>query len=360
VSEALYEEARRALIPAISEVITGWKGFGRKRPSERICCLLSYDDKVHQVAKLLSDKYSVHIRGLFQRFLDSEEFLNRIIEKIKLNISMNFEEFNYAFIDMISRQVVFALALSPVVYWDRLRAKIYDVAEGLPLTLYDLAEAVMTQFVFLRSAAAHVYLYGSSQFRLKAISLREKMLEKGEDFEEIHEKRITKHIAPALYAFLSALNLVSHAADEALAQYPTLKKLSISGGFTSKPMVLTGMGATLAKALLHGVATRSSMYVVNFYLSSLLGNALLVEMWSYVKTTSEVRSVVMEALARYKRIRAQIMESVKTAPKLYLRDAETYYDSADAIRDAILVYLIQNTEKKIDEIELNNLLRILI
>jgi len=87
VSEALYEEARRALIPAISEVITGWKGFGRKRPSERICCLLSYDDKVHQVAKLLSDKYSVHIRGLFQRFLDSEEFLNKIIEKIKLNIS---------------------------------------------------------------------------------------------------------------------------------------------------------------------------------------------------------------------------------------------------------------------------------
>jgi hypothetical protein len=360
VSETLFEEARRALTPVISEVITGWKGLGRKHPSERICCLLSFDDKVHQVAKLLSDKYSVHIRGLFQRFLDSEEFLSKLIEKIRLNISTNFDEFNNIFIDVISRQVVFVLALSPVVYWERLRAKIYDVVEGLPLTFYDLAEAVMTQFVFLRSAAAHVYLYGSSQFRSEAMSLREKMLEKGEDFEELHEKRITKHIAPALYAFLSALNLVSHAADEVFAQYPTLKKLSISGGFTSKPIVLTGMGATLAKALLHGVATRSSMYVVNFYLSSLLGNALLVEMWNYVKTTSEVRSVVMEALARYKRIRAQIMESVKTAPKLYLRDAETYYDSADAIRDAILIYLIQNTEKKIDEVELNNLLRILI
>ena len=360
MSETLFEEARRALTPVISEVITGWKGFGRKHPSERICCLLSFDDKVHKVAKLLSDKYSVHIRGLFQRFLDSEEFLSKLIEKIRLNIPTNFDEFNNIFIDVVSRQVVFVLALSPVVYWERLRAKIYDVVEGLPLTFYDLAEAVMTQFVFLRSAAAHVYLYGSSQFRSEAISLREKMLEKGEDFEELHEKRITKHIAPALYAFLSALNLVSHAADEVFAQYPTLKKLSISGGFTSKPIVLTGMGATLAKALLHGVATRSSMYVVNFYLSSLLGNALLVEMWNYVKTTSEVRSVVMEALARYKRIRAQIMESVKTAPKLYLRDAETYYDSADAIRDAILIYLIQNTEKKIDEVELNNLLRILI
>lgn len=51
---------------------------------------------------------------------------------------------------------------------------------------------------------------------------------------------------------------------------------------------------------------------------------------------------------------------LKQAPKLYLRNTELYYDLSDAIRDSILIYLIQSVEESLDEKQLSDLLGVLI
>jgi len=368
VSSQLYSETRNVFRQILRDAIDKWKkgicpSSKRRKTSERIKYSLSEDDDVVCLDSWLSENFSVHIRGLVNRYLETEEYLGKLLDSMGTELA-EIDDSRNAFIEFFSRQMGFLLALSPVSRWDALmKDEIYVVKETprLSLSFFDLAESIMMQYILLRSAAAHIYLYGSSKFRVEAIKAKTEMNAIGEDFDRFHsDGPITKKVAPAIYAFLSALNLVSSAVDRQMAKYPILNKLSISGGLRSKPIILTGMGAALAKALIHGVATRSETYVTNFFASALVGNRLLVEMWRFVEREKSIRSIVMEALTRYVRIKAQVVEKLKQAPKLYLRSAELYYDSSDAIRDSILIYLIQNVEEDLDEKQLSDLLRILI
>jgi len=59
-------------------------------------------------------------------------------------------------------------------------------------------------------------------------------------------------------------------------------------------------------------------------------------------------------------LRPRLWRRLKQAPKLYLRNTELYYDLSDAIRDSILIYLIQSVEESLDEKQLSDLLGVLI
>jgi len=98
----------------------------------------------------------------------------------------------------------------------------------------------------------------------------------------------------------------------------------------------TGIGIGAAKALVHSVATRSSNATTGFYLSSVIANTLLIEIEHFLEYVDNVREIIMEANARYRRLREVVENWIKTAPRLYLRDTRLYYDWNDAVKDVII------------------------
>jgi len=109
-----------------------------------------------------------------------------------------------------------------------------------------------------------------------------------------------------------------------------------------KDDVMTGVGQMLAKALIYGAANRKSIIVESVYLSTLLANTLLTEMKQF--NDESVRMTLLETITRYKRIVNTIMEWLRSAPKLYLRELPLFYDWEDAAKDVALIL----AEKKED------------
>jgi len=97
----------------------------------------------------------------------------------------------------------------------------------------------------------------------------------------------------------------------------------------------SGIGAALRKALLHSVAKRSSL-TSGFYLSATIANTLLVEIDYFLENEHNVRAIIMEATARYTRLKEVVEDWIRRAPKLYLRDTRLYYDWNDAVKDVVI------------------------
>jgi hypothetical protein len=97
---------------------------------------------------------------------------------------------------------------------------------------------------------------------------------------------------------------------------------------------LTGVGQALAKALIHGAVHRTSTVPESVYLSALIAYTLHVEMRQL--SSESIRTLLLEAIARYKRITTVIKEWQKTAPKLYLREIPIFYSWEDAVKDIAL------------------------
>jgi hypothetical protein len=100
--------------------------------------------------------------------------------------------------------------------------------------------------------------------------------------------------------------------------------------------VLTGVGQALAKALIYGATVRGPV-AEGFYLSMLVAHTLLAELRPL--RHESVRTLLLEAIARYKTIGATVREWMKTAPKLYLRELALFYGWEDAVKDAALMLI---------------------
>jgi len=370
----LYKDTREVYRNIIRNIIEKWDTIKSRKQTTNLrhedsCCLLSRDEQVFKVYNIVNNtENSIKIIDIFNRFIDIEPFLSELWKNVSNEISQQFgEEAQRQLVRLVSRQLTFLLALSPVSESDKLRTSvIYEIkvpdALNISLTFFDLAESLILQYILIRSAAALIYLYGSSRFRREAFLVYEKMKEKDLDYKDIHDI-ITHKIAPPIYSFLSALNLVSGNIDEEIRRYKIIRYLSVNQGTiirNIKAVIPTGMGAALAKALIYGIAARSTYYIPSFYVTAVVGNRLLIEIWHYIKTTDDIKSIFQEALARHRRIMRQTRDIISKAPKEFLKDIEIFYDSADVIRDSVLSYIIQKTaEGVMDAQALSELLRIL-
>jgi hypothetical protein len=188
----------------------------------------------------------------------------------------------------VAKMTVFAMSMMPLAV---------DSSVYTPLTdgvaFYDVAEALMAAYVFGRFDARHMP-------RARIIMQRT-------------GKRID--VAP-LEKLLEELGVMR-------------------GG------VLTGIGQALAKALIYGAANRSTV-VESVYLGALTANTLLAEIKRF--NEGSVRMLLLEAIARYRRITNTIREWLRNVPKLYLRDVQLFYDWEDAVKDIALTLV----EKKED------------
>jgi len=184
-----------------------------------------------------------------------------------------------------ARQTVFIASLSPV----------FDLPRAPPLlggiTFYDVAEGLMA-----------AYMFGEFSIRYMPIA----------------RKKGTSTTLHRLKKFLEKLGFFK------------------DGG-------LTGIGQALAKALIYGALKHGTIYIVGFYLSAAVANALMSEL-SFMEV--ERHQIMMEAIARYKRIRQAVDDWIKGAPKLYLRDTIIFYGWEDAVKDAIIAKnLAENVEE---------------
>jgi hypothetical protein len=108
-----------------------------------------------------------------------------------------------------------------------------------------------------------------------------------------------------------------------------IKKLLEEVGII-KNNVLTGLGQMAAKSLLSYVARRG-ISVESIYLSALIAYTLFAEMRGFTG-----REVLMEAVARHKRLTDTVKEWLRTSPKLYQRDLLLFYEWEDAVKDFAL------------------------
>ncbi|MEM0276688.1 hypothetical protein [Pyrobaculum sp.] len=348
-----YAEAKQIFKDVVRFAI---ENRGRGRGATGACCLLSLDEEVRRMDKAITEKFGVRLIHVFTTYLEREALFSDLLDDVKKDVKepRRFEEF-------LTRQFTFLLALSPVTLPGELLEEVYVLAESprLAITFFDLAESIALQYALSRSAVAHIYLYGSSIFRRKVMEARAQMGE--EKYKTIHDKTVVKEVAPSLYVLLSALNLVTNAIDEKLETYPTLGQLSVRRKLQAKVVIQTGIGAALAKALIYGVAGKTELYIPSFFVSAVLGNALLFNIWPMAQSQINAGQIAHEAIAIYKRVKEQIQQKVRAAGRLSLRQLEIYYELADAIRDSVLAYLIVNSERaELREEALNELLRIII
>jgi len=184
-----------------------------------------------------------------------------------------------------ARQTLFFMGIMPLQVDSSIMLTIGGV------TLYDVAEALMASFVF-------------GEFSVK--------------YMPIAKRKGAKTI-------------------ESLTQF--LERLGLMDGEK-----LTGMGNAVAKALLNIVAISPSTVSGIFYdsiassvfLSAAIANTLHAELADF--NADSVKTVVMEARARYRRIRNVVEDWLKSAPKLYLRDTIIFYEWEDAVKDAVIKF----------------------
>jgi hypothetical protein len=91
--------------------------------------------------------------------------------------------------------------------------------------------------------------------------------------------------------------------------------------------ILTGLGQMAAKSLFNYVV-RLGISVESIYLSALAAYTLFAEMRNFTG-----REVLMEAVARHKRLTNVVREWLRTSPKLYHRDLPLFYEWEDALKD---------------------------
>jgi hypothetical protein len=94
---------------------------------------------------------------------------------------------------------------------------------------------------------------------------------------------------------------------------------------------LSGMGNAIAKALLY--TTKNVNMAHGLFLSAAIANTLRAELADF--EPDRVKTVVMETVSRYRRIRDVVENWLTHAPKLYLRDTKLFYDWEDAVKDAV-------------------------
>jgi len=110
-----------------------------------------------------------------------------------------------------------------------------------------------------------------------------------------------------------------------------VKKLLEEVGIV-KNNALTGLGQMVAKSLLHYVARRG-LYVESIYLSALIAFTLFAEMRNF---SGSGREVLMEVVARHRRLTDAVREWLRTSPKLYHKDVQLFYEWEDALKDFAL------------------------
>ena len=110
-----------------------------------------------------------------------------------------------------------------------------------------------------------------------------------------------------------------------------VKKLLEEVGIV-KNNALTGLGQMVAKSLLHYVARRG-LYVESIYLSALIAFTLFAEMRNF---SGSGREVLMEVVARHRRLTDAVKEWLRTSPKLYHKDVQLFYEWEDALKDFAL------------------------
>ena len=356
----LIHEAREEVKRILTEVVNNWDRLKKRTESTIRCCYLSLDGQVHAVSDIITK--SSTIGYILQKFLEHDPLYQELWNIAISEVSKVGPEYETWFRNIVARQMTFLLSLSPAHDWKSLLHEMYKLKDEplVQLTFLDLAESIILQHVLSRSTVAHIYLYGSSRFRKQMIEASEKMKDAGEDFDKFHENMITKKVAPAIYSILSALNLISSVIDEKIASYPVLGKIVVSGGLRAKVTVQTGIGASFSKALLHGIASKTNLYIPGFFISTLIGNCLLAEMWSLAVAQEKIANIVQEALVRHNSLTVRIIDTIKKSQKLSMRELRNHYEPADGVRDAVLAFLLINTaEKSADEIALSDLLRII-
>lgn len=297
--------------------------------------LLTLDEEVWGVREALSRELSGDFEEAFKELAHGP--LGRIYEEVSRWAGS--PEFG----ELAQWQIVFAAGL---VEGDE---EVLKISGGLSLRLSDVAESLAFQQLLGRSAVAHIFLYGSARFREEAAVLVGKMGER-DYYSEVHEKKITREAAPAIYAALSAINFVSSVADEELVEHVVLRWISLSGGLRVKVVVQTGVGSAVAKAL----AARAPLE--SLFLSILLGNVLLFKMWPQLARLGSLGDAAREAWWLYGCLRERLASLAESEG---LRRVELFYDAGDAARDAAIAYVIAKVSEEQDLSEVGKRLRIL-
>ena len=327
--------SRRAAGVAKSFLKRAVELWGKKIRGERRCCLLTLDEKVWGMREDLSRELSRDFEEAFQELARGS--LGRIYEEASRWAGS--PEFG----ELAQWQIVFAAGL---MEGDE---EVLKISGGLSLRLSDVAESLAFQQLLGRSAVAHIFLYGSARFREEAAALIGKMGEE-DYYSEVHDKKITKEVAPAIYAALSAINFVSSVADEEVEKDEVLRWISLSGGLKVKVVVQTGVGSAAAKAL----AARAPLE--GLFLSILLGDALLFKMWPQLARLESLGDAAREAWWLYGCLRERLASLAESEG---LRRVELFYDAGDAARDAAIAYAVAKAAEAGNLRELDKRLRIL-
>jgi len=104
--------------------------------------------------------------------------------------------------------------------------------------------------------------------------------------------------------------------------------------------VLTGLGQMAAKSLLSYVVRRG-ITVESIYLSALIAFTLFAEMRHF---SGSGREILMEAVARHRRLTDTVKEWLRMSPKLYHKDVQLFYEWEDAVKD----FAVMRAEKEED------------
>jgi len=222
--------------------------------------------------------------------INKEEPFNLVPDSVR--VPSPFVERPDDIIARTARQTTFFMSLMPIF---SLSGSLYQPIVG-KVSFYDLAEAIMASFIYGELSVDHM------------------PLAKRKD-----DPNNLRRSLKGLVEFMERLELVYKGR-------------------------LTGIGSTLAKALLHSVALRGDT-TIRFHLSATIANTLLIEIDNFLRHEKSAKAVLMEANARHKRIRGAVEDWLKRAPKLYLRDAMIYYDWEDAVKDVMIKF----REKKNEE-----------
>jgi len=107
-----------------------------------------------------------------------------------------------------------------------------------------------------------------------------------------------------------------------------------------KNNTLTGLGQMVAKSLLSYVVRRG-LTVEGIYLSALIAFTLFAEMRSF---SGSGREVLMEAVAKHRRLTDTVKEWLRMSPKLYHKDVQLFYEWEDAVKD----FAVMRAEKEED------------
>lgn len=220
-------------------------------------------------------------------------------------------------------------------------APIYDVVRGdggdvifetygIDYRFGDLAAGYLNTFLLGQNAVAHRFVYGSHRFAKRVEQL-------DEDSKERLHNDIIHQLAPNLYYYLSAINLVTNHIDDRFSKHDILKYLSFRGtGLAprAKIFTFTGLGSAVGAAMLYGLSTGTLHYLTYGFTSVLLGTRYIYEI-SMLAKRGDLYSYNAQEI--YNTLRSRI-----DSLKVKYRDLrwELFYGLEEALRDYRVVKLV--------------------